>query len=409
MDDIAAEVISIGNEVLSGKITNENSAFISRKLKEAGFSVARQTTIPDDHDIILETFSESMACVPLVIATGGLGPTLDDITRKAAAELFDSPLEFNAELAETMIKRFGNWPSIQDQATLPKKALILPNLLGTASGLVFYNGRSTLILLPGVPVEMEALMEREVLPYLQRTYHLLDHKKVKWLHYARVYESLFDPVLRTIQEVDPDLKIGIYPANGLVSVSLEGDESSVKLGESILEKNFGEFRYDAEDGKVESAVHAMFLQNKWTLSIAESCTGGALSACLTALPGASGYFLGSAVSYANSFKEEILGISPDLIQKKGAVSEDVAAALAESIQKKTKSTFSIGVTGIAGPTGGTEEKPVGTVYFAIKEENKPAKTFLLKIISSRALIIERTVHWALGELIAYAKNRKQND
>lgn len=402
MPTLKAEVIAIGNEVLAGHAINGNAAFISQKLNGIGFNVVRHTAIPDDHEIIVETLSESLACVPLVIATGGLGPTIDDLTRGAAAELFDSPLEFSPTLAAELKNRFGDIPSLHDQATVPTKALILPNLIGTASGLIFYNGRSTLVLLPGVPFEMRSLMENSVLPYLEKTF-TLSPPKTETLHFVNIFESRIDERLRELNEKYPDARVGIYPANGLVSVSLDGDSKTVVKFRDALLQEFEFQRYIAADWKIETAVHALFIEKKLTLACAESCSGGALSGRLTAIPGASAFFLGTVVAYANRFKEEFLQIAHPLIEEKGAVSAEVAAALAESVQKKSNASFGLAITGIAGPDGGTVEKPVGTVFIAIKPQDKPAKVFPLHAHGSRAMIIDGSVNWALGYLYQWVK------
>lgn len=403
MHSPTAEVISIGNELLRGQISNSNAAFISRKLKEIGISVQRQTAIGDQEEIILETFAESLACTPLVIATGGLGPTLDDVTRQAAALLFNSPLEFNQEYAQELQKRFGEIDTLQNQATQPKKALLLPNHLGTAPGLIFYNGRSTLILLPGVPPEMEELMEKEVIPYLKRTFALTEAGLPRLLHFANLYEASLDPLLRVFQEEQPDLKIGIYPKNGLLSVSLEGSKEQVTSVEEELRSKFGEYFYEASDGNIETAIQELCLLKKWTLSVAESCTGGMLASRLVSIPGASAYFLGGVIAYSNSMKEELLGIPKELLQSYGAVSSEVAIAMAESIQRKSHSTIGLAITGIAGPSGGTAEKPAGTVFIAIKIGEEKSICHSLKKGGSRTLIIERSVHYALGYLHALLK------
>lgn len=311
----SAEIISIGGELLTGATLNTNAKFISEKLEGIGFHINRQTTIGDDHDLILETLSESLACCPLVIATGGLGPA-------AASELFESPLEYNEE----------------NQVTVPKKAMILPNKLGTAPGLVLHNGQSTLILLPGVPPEMEALMIEEVIPFLQKTF-------------------------------------------------------------TLPEREEQELNRESSDGSIESAIQELFLKKKLTLSLAESCSGGDLSSRLVHKAGASEYFVGSVVAYSNELKEKILGVPKETIETYGAVSKETALAMAEGILALTGSDFAISVTGIAGPSGGSAEKPVGTIFIGIKKKGSPALYKHIHAVSgSRAMIIERAGHIAFGEL-----------
>ncbi len=395
---LKAEVISIGDELLSGAIVNRNAAFISKKLQELGIDVVRQVSLPDNPELLREGLEESLACVPLVIATGGLGPTLDDNTRKVAADLFHSPLEFNPHLAEEMRKRFGNLESLEDQATIPVRAEILPNYLGTASGLILLGPQSTLILLPGVPLEMEALVENAVIPYLRRCFTLDPPLTSCSLHFFNAYESQFDTLLREIQGLYSSLQIGIYPKNGLVTIHLKGDDLEVEKAASAIRAEFGEREFEAEDGKIETALHRQLIAHKFTLSAAESCTGGAFSSRLTAIPDASCYFLGGVVAYSNALKEQLLGVDPQLLLEKGAVSAEVAIAMAEGIQKLSGSDCAVAMTGIAGPGGGSSEKPVGTVYIAIKKKGAPAQAFQIRCLGSRIMIIDCAASFALGAL-----------
>lgn len=404
-----AEVISIGAEILNGSTLNTNAAFISSQLTELGFRVQRQTSTPDNQEIILETVSESLACSPLVIITGGLGPTVDDLTREAIANLMETPLEINETLLHQLQEQFGPIDSIENQATQPKGALLLKNLSGTASGLVFVKGSSVLIVLPGVPLEMELMMKNEVLPYLKKIFPHLTKSTREKLHFFEVYESSVDPLLRKVQAQFPDLTIGIYPNHGLVSINLEGAFRDVHLAKEAILKEFGEKSYESQDGTIETAIQELFIQNNWTLSLAESCTGGAIAAKLTKIPGASQYLLGSLVVYSNSLKEQILDLPSSLLQEKGAVSKEVAEALATNLQQKSKSTFSLAVTGIAGPTGGSNSKPVGTIFLGLKKEGENAKSIQLQAKGERQAIIERSVNFALGSLYCYCLGRKGLD
>lgn len=400
----AAELVCIGNELLSGTTVNSNAAFIGAKLKENGFSVKRQTIIPDDKDVIIETLSESLACAPLVIATGGLGPTVDDLTRIAVAELMDCPLEYNESLATELLTRFGKIDSIENQATVPSKALLLPNTSGTAAGLVFIKGNSILIVLPGVPLEMELMMEKEVLPYLKRVFPTVHLPAKERLYFHNLWESTVDPTLRELSERFPKLEMGIYPHHGLLTVAIEGDVREVEIAKNTLLQEFEEHRYESSDGRIATAIQELFIQNNWTLSLAESCTGGAIAARLTSVPGASQYFLGSCVVYSNDLKEKVLDIPHEIIQTHGAVSKETSDALVKAVQLKSGSTFSISATGIAGPSGGTEAKPVGTVFISLNKENQNPHSLTLHAKGERSMIMERTVNFCLGELYRFAKN-----
>lgn len=400
----AAEIICIGDELLSGTTVNTNATFISAKLKANGFSIRRQTSIPDEKDLIIETLSESLACVPLVIATGGLGPTVDDLTREAVAELMDCPLEYNQTLANELLSRFGNIDSIENQATVPSKALLLTNTSGTAAGLVFIKASSILIVLPGVPMEMELMLENEVLPYLKRVFPEVRLPTKERLFFHNIWESTVDPVLRELTCRFPELDIGIYPHHGLLTVAIEGTFREVEIAKETILLHFEDNRYESSDGKIATAIQELFIQNNWTLSLAESCTGGAIAARLTSIPGASQYFLGSCVVYSNDLKEKILNIPHEVLLNHGAVSNETSIALAQAVQQKTSSTFSLSTTGIAGPSGGSEEKPVGTIFISFMKENQNPISNILKAKGERSFIIERTVNYCLGELYRFAKN-----
>ena len=399
-----AELVCIGNELLSGTTVNTNAAFISAKLKENGFLVQRETSIPDEKDIILETLSESLACAPLVIATGGLGPTVDDLTREAIAELMDCPLEYNETLANELLARFGKIDSIENQATVPTKAQLLPNTSGTAAGLVLIKGSSVLIILPGVPLEMELMLEKEVIPYLKRVFPEVRRPSKERLYFFNLWESTVDPVLRKLHERLPELQIGIYPHHGLLTVALEGTSNEVEEAKDTILHHFDDHRYESSDGTIETAIQELFIQNKWTLSLAESCTGGALAASLTSISGSSQYFLGSCVVYSNDLKEKLLNVPHETIREHGAVSNETSVALVQALQKMTSSTFALSITGIAGPAGGSEEKPVGTVYLSLIKENGSPHSLTLHLKGERLSIIKRSVISCLGELYKFAKH-----
>ncbi|MFV0339891.1 MAG: nicotinamide-nucleotide amidohydrolase family protein [Parachlamydiaceae bacterium] len=399
--NLHAEVISIGDELLAGNIINGNAAFISRKLHELGIDVTRQISLPDESSALSEGLSESMSCAPLVIATGGLGPTLDDFTRQVAAELFDTPMVVNEELKSFLLGKYGNHASIENQSTQPKKALLFRNAQGTAPGLALSSGQSTLILLPGVPYEMEALLTEQVIPFIQTNFQLAERRYETSLHFFHLNESSVDPLLREIKEEYPELHIGIYPRNGLVSVNLSGKVSEVDKAKERISTVFEDHFFDAADGKVETAVHQLFIAKNLKLAMAESCTGGAMSSRLTAIPGASHYFQGSLVVYSNGWKESLLGVPAHLIQEKGAVSEEVALKMAEAVLEKMTVDCAVAITGIAGPDGGTPEKPVGTVFAAIKRKSAPPKVLKLMIHGSRKTIIERATNIVFGELYHY--------
>ena len=394
------ELISIGDEILKGITVNTNAIFLCRHLQQRGYAISRQTTLPDQPETLKSGFIEALKRADLVIATGGLGPTLDDRTREIAAELFHSDFHFDQAIADDIKRRFGeNIASEKDQATIPSKAQTLPNRVGTAPGLIFTEGGKTLILLPGVPKEMEPMFLDQVLPFIQKLFPLKAIKTSVPLFFCLVYESLLDPHLRTLSKRYPAVEVGIYPAHGTLCVTLLSmDKEQLFAFQKELVARFDVYHYLAPHGKIEEAVHAWFVKHQKTLAFAESCTGGMLACHVTALSGASDYFLGSFVAYSNAMKEQVLGVSKHTLDTKGAVSQEVVREMLEGVFKKSSADFAIAVSGIAGPTGGSELKPVGTVWAAIGERGKDPDVGIFLAKGSRQTIILSTTNYLLGAL-----------
>lgn len=400
------EVVAIATEVLSGHTINTNAAFISRELFDKGLIVSRHTVLPDDETGLREGLKEVLARSSLVIATGGLGPTLDDPTRKIVADIFQTGFRYDEDVAADLEKRYGkNLSSLTDQATVPDCAQVLLNANGTAPGLVLRSSTTTLILMPGVPMEMRPMMTGQVLPLIENLFSGSSKIHQKSLHIFGVSEASIDPILRGLKERHPAVEFGIYPDQGTLTIHLSCRTSDEEAAQRLLEKPFQtlfqELRdhvFEAPHGKIEEAVRQLFLKKGLTLSLAESCTGGAIASHLTRFP-ASGYFLGSIVCYANEIKKQVLGVPEDVLQKHGAVSEQAARYMALGVQQLTGSDYALAVTGIAGPTGGTSEKPVGTVFGAIAKKNGEVEIIPLFIPRSREIIIERSKNLLLAELL----------
>jgi nicotinamide-nucleotide amidase len=390
------ESITIGDELLKGMVVNTNTTFLSRHLFQAGYAVSRQTTLSDERESLRSGFKEALQRADLIIATGGLGPTLDDRTREVAAELFHSDFHFDQAIADEITRRFGKTiVSLENQATIPSKAKPLRNRVGTAPGLVFTEGGKTLILLPGVPKEMEPMFLEEVLPLVQKQWQLKEKKGSAQLFFCLVYESLLDPHLRELSHRYPSVEVGIYPAHGTLSVMLSApDKTELDGFQRELTSRFSNYQYLSQSGKIEEAIQNWFIPHKKTLAFAESCTGGMLATHITAIPGASEYFLGSFVVYSNQMKEGILDVSAlqDIVSE-GAVQEMLAGVF-----KKTSADFAIAVSGIAGPSGGTEQKPVGTICAAIGERGKSPDVGTFRAFGNRQTIILLTTQWLLGAL-----------
>jgi len=401
------EVVAIGTEILKGFTINTNAADIGKELFKSGYLVSRHTVLPDQPALLKIALQECLQRSRIVITTGGLGPTCDDCTKKVAAEIFDSDFYFDESIAQTLKQRYGSMLiSLNDQATVPTKAFILKNEVGTAPGLVFNTPSNTLILMPGVSREMHLMLRNQVIPYLISHFPQKKRQISQALHFFGISESTIDPSLRELEKNYPGIEFGIYPSHGTLTVSASIETSRESEGNAllsaplnILAARFNKQLFESSSGKIEETIHNLFIKNGWTLSIAESCTGGSLSAKLTQLPNASAYFLGSIVCYSNFSKEKFLGVSKDLLQTKGAVSEESVLAMASGILASTGSDFGLAITGIAGPSGGTPDKPIGTVWIGTARKGAPPKARLLRAHGSRQMIIERSANAALGELL----------
>jgi len=349
---MSIEIIAIGNEVLRGMVVNTNGAFLGRRLDEEGWKVARHSVLPDVRDVIISGLQEALKRSSIVIATGGLGPTLDDLTAECVATLFSNP------------------------------AKELKNRIGSAPGFCFREGEKVLFLLPGVPQEMEVMFEKEVLPLLP-----VQKKGCSvTVRFAMLRETEVDPLLREMK-----MDAGIYPSYGTLTVVLRGPDLAVlEEGKEKLKKQFSSHYYESPSGKLEEAIQEWMIRNKKTVACAESCTGGFLASQLTLVPGASAYFLGSIVAYSNALKEQLLHVSHKTLTTHGAVSEQTVKEMWLGVLDVTGADFAVAVSGVAGPTGGTPEKPVGSVYYAVGFKNKAPEVGTFRYEGPRDLIILRT-------------------
>lgn len=409
---INIEFISIGDELLCGKTVNTNAAFLGKKIADAGYAITRQTSLPDSRHLLKEGLQEALHHSEIVITSGGLGSTCDDLTKLIAAELFNSDFYFDEAFANQLKARYGTQlKSITEQATLPTKAEIIPNFLGTAPGLIFNNGHSLLILLPGVPKEFEEMVTMFVMGFLEKQITTPLKRYSESLYFFGVFESDADPYLRQLKEIYPAVQMGIYSSLGFLTIQFSIYESSaasasesLKPCVDLISKTFPKNLFESKTGRIEEAILELFTQKKITLSLAESCTGGCLAARLTKVPGASHYFLGSFVTYSNQLKMSILNISQDLLNTHGAVSSEVVGEMARNCLSLAGSDWSVAISGIAGPDGGTPEKPVGTVWMAIASKGQEPVIWNLKLNGNREMIIEKIVNHVLGKLYSLVKH-----
>ena len=370
-----ALVISIGNELLNGKTTNSNAAYIGRQLADLGIALGQIITIRDEAPHIEAALKLGMSNYDAVIVTGGLGPTHDDITRKTVASFLNTELVLNeaalAKIEGLFQARGREMPPInRQQALVPKTASLLENPLGTAPGLHIEEQDTHIFLLPGVPREMQEILTSSVLPILSK--HL--EQSPPNIHLYRttgIFESKLYEICLTHFEQFPQYEIAFLPKfTGVdIRVAERGPAEMYREFESGLINIAGKYIYSQEDEEIEAVVGRMLAEKGLTLSLAESCTGGLLSHRLTNIPGSSAYYLGGVNAYSNDVKMDLLGVSAASLEAHGAVSEVVAGEMAAGIRQRIGSSIGISTTGIAGPGGATDTKPVGLVCIGFATES----------------------------------------
>ena len=372
---MTADILTIGDEILIGQIVNTNSVWIAQQLNLLGIKVNRMVSIGDTLDEILNALDESSKRSNFVFITGGLGPTSDDITKPALCEYFNTTLRFDeavyAQIEEFLKARGGSMnPLNHGQAMVPASAKILNNVIGTAPGLWFEKNNVIYISMPGVPFEMESLMKNKVIPELKARFNMpfIYHRTILTIG---IPESKLALTIEDWEKQLPaNVRLAYLPSPGLVKLRLSamGNPSVKNLVEAEitkLHKIIGESIYGYDNDTMESVVGKLLKEKNATLSLAESCTGGNISKLITSVSGSSEYYKGGVVAYSNVVKTNQLNVSSELILKYGAVSQEVVEKMAINILNIFESNYSIAISGIAGPDGGSIEKPVGTVWIAI--------------------------------------------
>lgn len=421
-----ASICTIGDEILIGQITDTNSAHISRALNSLGIRVSKMVSIGDDHNVIIESLKQELLENEIVITTGGLGPTKDDITKNALAELSESRSYKTDERQLEIIHRILSARGLdvldinRAQADVPENCDVIPNRLGTAPVMVFrfpesrFGHKATLYSLPGVPFEALGALE-DILNDIKEHNSLSDiyHRTV--MTYGIAESALSKKISDWEDNLPEDMHLAYLP-NALTGVRLRlsiyggskaEQESRIESELKGLKAILGDIIYSEKDDTLESAVGDLLKAYGKTLSTAESCTGGMISSLITSVPGSSEYFLGSVTSYANGVKENVLGVPAEIIAEHGAVSSECVAAMAEGVRRITSSDYSVATSGIAGPGGGSEEKPVGTVWIGVSSDNG-TETFRLKFNSDRKRNIERFSSYALHILLNKIKKELNN-
>ncbi|WP_149277565.1 competence/damage-inducible protein A [Pareuzebyella sediminis] len=403
-----AEIITIGDEILIGQIVDTNSAFIAKELNKIGVSVYQITSVQDEREHILSALEEARNRVQLVLITGGLGPTKDDITKHTLCEFLDDRLVEDKSVldhVEELFKKYITSTPISDinrkQALVPSRATVLHNAYGTAPGLWMQSNNVTFVSMPGVPFEMKHLMVDVVIPKISKEYRrpYILHKTI--ITYGLGESAIADKIEDWENRLPPFIKLAYLPSLGRVRLRLTAKGAEEKelqdgIGKAVREVYplIGDIIYGLEDDEVlEQVVAKLLTKKKMTLATAESCTGGRIAEQLTAMAGASAYFKGTVVSYATEVKIEVLNVRKDSIDAHSVVSGEVAVQMAQNVKKMMKSDFAIATTGNAGPSKGDSDAEVGTVFIAIAS---PRGVFAEKFNmgNHRERIVQKTVNKA---------------
>ena len=406
---VLAEIITIGDELLIGQVVDTNSAWIGQRLNEIGIKVKQITSVSDEEAHILCALDEASKRADIILMTGGLGPTKDDITKKTLCTYFNTGLKFDDasySIIESIFSTRGREVTEvnRNQALVPENCEVLLNRNGTAPGMWFNEKNKIFVSMPGIPAEMKGLMELSVLPALKKKFSLPPIIHRTFLTQG-IGESMLAELIADWEDALPsNLKLAYLPAAGMVRLRISGNGSDENLLKSEIEKRVNTlipliqpYLYGTENQKLEVLIGDLLREQKRTLVTAESYTGGAIAHRITSIAGSSDYYLGSIVPYSNRLKIGLLGVEAGVIEKQGAVSEEVVIQMAQKARKLLNSDYAISTSGIAGPTGGSDIKPVGTVWIAISGPEETI-TRKLQLGSHRDRIILETGNHALNEL-----------
>ncbi|MEY2495625.1 MAG: nicotinamide-nucleotide amidase [Verrucomicrobiota bacterium] len=401
-------VINTGTELLLGDVLNSHLGFIAREIFPFGLRISRQITVPDG-PAIRDALAESCADSDIVFVTGGLGPTTDDITREVTAELlglalWHDPVVMTAITNRAASRGFRLTDRVARQADVPEGAVVLPNNNGSAPGLYIaaigdrQKSRPHLFLLPGPPRELHPMFKDSVLPILRKIISRESVVQRRTYSIAGMGESLVEEAIGERLLEIPGIELGYCARPGEVDVRIMGDEAVLNRADAIITARLGAAVFSRDGGSLEETVVKLLTERKQTLAVAESCTGGYLAHRITNVPGASAVFLAGYVTYSNEAKTRLLGVDPHSISEHGAVSEEVARAMAEGARKEAKTTFALATTGIAAPGDGKSDKPVGTVFIALAEDGAPTIVRNFLFPDDRPTFKELTIQNALEML-----------
>lgn len=414
-----AEIITIGDEILIGQIVDTNSAWMGQQLNLLGIEIYQITSVHDDRQHILDALANAEKNADLVLITGGLGPTKDDITKTTLCEYFGTELVFHPEVLEHVRTLLSSRNVVvnklnRDQALLPAGCTVLHNSAGTASGMWFERNNTIFVSMPGVPFEMEAIMTEEVFPRLTKLglAQSIVHKTVLTIGLP---ESMLAERIEGWESALPEfIKLAYLPSPMMVKLRLSGYGTDEAMIRKEIEKQVQELMtiipehiFGFDNDNMGIAIGRILVESSQMLATAESCTGGSIAQHITSNSGSSAYFKGGVVAYSNEIKHKMLGVPMELIDNFGAVSQQVAEAMAFGAMKALGADFAVATTGIAGPDGGSEEKPVGTVWIAVAGKSSVvSKKYVFKHNRERNII--RTTHTALNMLrtLIMNENRK---
>ena len=384
---IIAEIITIGDELLLGETTDTNAGYIAKKLSGIGMSVQFKSTVGDSVERIEETIRHALKRAQLIITTGGLGPTDDDLTKKVLVKFFKRQLVLNEQLLEEIRERYHrrgiDMPAInEEQALLPSNSTIFKNDIGSAAGIGIIENDYYFISLPGVPTEMRHVLDNEVIPFLAKQ-NFGQAIKITTLRLNGIVESSLAEIISAELKIEPAVKLAYLPSESGVDLRIvatadskgKAENKAQKLVKQI-EKKVGRFVYGYDSDSLQSVVGQLLSDNDKLLSVAESCTGGKLGEIITSVPGSSGYFAGGIIAYSNEVKISELGVKKRTVVKYGAVSAETAIEMALGARKRFSADFALSITGVAGPGGGMDEKPVGLTFIGLVSAHKSfAKQF----------------------------------
>ncbi len=371
------EIISIGDELLIGQTINTNAAWMGQELNNIGMDISQVSVIPDTGEAIIRALDDALKRVDVVLITGGLGPTKDDITKTTLAHYFNTALIENPDVLKGIEERLKARNLEMNelnrmQALVPENARIFSNKWGTAPGMWFKSEGKIVVSLPGVPAEMKGLMTRCILPELQSAFnpgHIL-HRTILIIG---TIEARLAQLLESFEERLPkELKLAYLPTSPVIKLRFSARGPDKNRLEQVMEqsirnlyKEIPDLIFGEEPESLEQIIGNLLMKQRKTLATAESCTGGDIARTIVSVPGSSKYFIGSVIAYSDNIKINTLGVKPDIIENEGAVSESVVHGMALGIQRSFGADYAIAVSGIAGPGGGTEDKPVGTTWIAI--------------------------------------------